>query len=104
MDSVNVSFSSEDEDAEELSERFDSYSLSADVSESESSTSTSFSSRKNEGHASTSMASSSPSGPDLAELLYGKNALPVMLPAFGGGRNVVVPAMITAKSEAELSG
>ncbi|XP_004292925.1 PREDICTED: rop guanine nucleotide exchange factor 1-like [Fragaria vesca subsp. vesca] len=103
MDSVNVSFSSEDEDAEELSERFDSYSLSADVSESESSTSTSFSSRKNEGHASTSMASSSPSGPDLAELFYGKNALPVMLPAFGGERNVVVPAMITAKSEAELS-
>ncbi|KAL6207599.1 hypothetical protein ACLB2K_018556 [Fragaria x ananassa] len=103
MDSVNVSFSSEDEDAEELCERFDSYSSSADVSESESSTSTSFSSRKNEGHASTSMASSSPSGPDVAELFYGKNALPVMLPAFGGEHNVVVPAMITAKSEAELS-
>ncbi|XP_062023148.1 rop guanine nucleotide exchange factor 1-like [Rosa rugosa] len=102
MESVNVSFSSEDEDVEDLSERFESYSLSADVSESESSTSTSFSCRKNEAHASTSMTSSPPSGPDFADIFYRKTALPVMLPAFGGGRNVVVPAM-TEKTEADLS-
>ncbi|KAM5565242.1 rop guanine nucleotide exchange factor 1-like [Rosa sericea] len=102
MESVNVSFSSEDEEVEDLSERFESYSLSADVSESESSTSTSFSCRKNEAHASTSMTSSPPSGPDFADIFYRKTALPVMLPAFGGGRNVVVPAM-TEKTEADLS-
>ncbi|XP_050365040.1 rop guanine nucleotide exchange factor 1-like [Argentina anserina] len=102
MESFSVSFSSEDEESEYLSERFRGYSLSADVSESESSTSTSFSGRINEGHASTSINSSTPSGPDFAQDLYDKKRLPIMLPAFGGRRNVVVPAM-TEKTDAELS-
>lgn len=107
MESISISFSSEDDELEVLSERFESYSLSADVSESESSSSsTSFSCRKNDGHdghASTTMTSSPLSGPDYADIFYGKTALPVILPAFGGGRNVLIPAT-TDKPEAELSG
>lgn len=93
---------SSDDDVDRLSERLESYSLSADVSESESSTS-SFSRRQldHEAGTSSSIASSPLPGPLFGETSVLSARLDVKLPAFGG-RNVVVPK--TEKNQSELPG
>lgn len=96
------SFSSED-DYDQLSERFERYSLSADVSESESSTNLSCPQYENDGAASSSFTSS-----PLAGLIFADNSL-IPAPATGmlpviGGRDLVIPAAKTERSETSLSG
>lgn len=96
------SFSSED-DYDQLSERFERYSLSADVSESESSTNLSCRQYENEGAASSSLTSS-----PLAGLRCADNSL-ISAPAAGilpvvGGRDFVIPAAKTERPETNLSG
>lgn len=104
MGSIGVS--SEDDELEHLSERFDSYSLSADVSESESSSG--FSCRQQYGRqapaASASLTSSPPSGPDFANIFYSQQPpMPFVLPAVGG-RRVVLPPTVTEKPQTKWSG
>jgi hypothetical protein len=84
------SVSSED-DFDQLSERFESYSLSADVSESESSSGF------------FSLTSSPLAGNEVDENSDIPAPVPVMLPVVGG-RHVVIPAKKTDNSETELSG
>lgn len=103
MGSIGVS--SEDDELEQLSERLDSYSLSADVSESESSGG--FSCRqygRQAPAASASLTSSPPSGPDFADIFYSQQPpMPFVLPAVGGRRVVLAPTM-TEKPQTKLSG
>jgi hypothetical protein len=96
------SVSSED-DFDQLSERFESYSLSADVSESESSSG--FFSRRRYGHECvvSSLTSSPLAGNEVDENSDIPAPVPVMLPVVGG-RHVVIPAKKTDNSETELSG
>lgn len=95
------SVSSED-DFDQLNERFESYSLSADVSESESSSS--FSRRRDDRECVSSSLTSSPlAGPESAHNSSFLATLPVMPPVVGG-RHVVIPVKKTEKPEAELSG
>lgn len=89
-----ASVSSED-GLEEMSERFESYSLSADVSESESSSSGSFSNRHFDS-ASTFLTSSSLVEPDFDDSSGSSEAVPIMLPVVGG-RHVVVSVNDTEK-------
>ncbi|XP_062165545.1 rop guanine nucleotide exchange factor 1-like isoform X2 [Alnus glutinosa] len=95
------SVSSED-DFDQLSERFESYSLSADVSESESSSG--FFSRRRYGHECvvSSLTSSPLAGNEVGENSDIPAPVPVMLPVVGG-RHVVIPAKKTDNSETELS-
>lgn len=94
------SVSSED-DFDQLNERFESYSLSADVSESESSSS--FSRRRDDRECVSSSLTSSPlAGPESAHNSSFLATLPVMPPVVGG-RHVVIPVKKTEKPEAELS-
>ncbi|KAH9693639.1 Rop guanine nucleotide exchange factor 1 [Citrus sinensis] len=89
-----ASVSSED-GLEEMSERFESYSLSADVSESESSSSGSFSNRHFDS-ASTFLTSSSLVEPDFDDSSGSSEEVPIMLPVVGG-RHVVVSVNDTEK-------
>lgn len=98
----SICISSEDE----LSQRFESYSLSADVSESESSTSDFSCRHEAPAAASTSLTSSSPpSGPDFADIFVCQHQppIPFLFPAVGG-RHVVIPATKAEKPETKLSG
>ncbi|KAA8537448.1 hypothetical protein F0562_026865 [Nyssa sinensis] len=92
-----ASVSSED-DFDQQSERLDSYSLSADVSESESSSTFSYDPQA----ASTSLTSSPLVGPDSVANSHFPAAPSIMLPVIGG-RHVVVPAGKPKKPETELS-
>lgn len=97
-----ASVSSED-GLEEMSERFESYSLSADVSESESSSSGSFSNRHFDS-ASTFLTSSSLVEPDFDDSSGSSEEVPIMLPVVGG-RHVVVSVKDTEKiPDSDLSG
>lgn len=97
-----LSYSSDGE-FDQLSERFESYSQSADVSESESSSNFSSRQHDNEGGASSSLASS-----PLAGLSFDENSVlpapvPSMLPVIGG-RDIVIQATKTESPEADFSG
>ncbi|XP_021641361.1 rop guanine nucleotide exchange factor 1 isoform X2 [Hevea brasiliensis] len=97
------SVSSEDE-LDQLSERFefDSYSLSADVSESESSSS--FSCRRYDHQGtSTSFPSSPLAGPQFRDGYISLPPLPIMLPPVVGGRHVTFPTDKAEKPENDLS-
>ncbi|KAI5353622.1 hypothetical protein L3X38_006516 [Prunus dulcis] len=96
----SICISSEDE----LSQRFESYSLSADVSESESSTSDFSCRHEAPAAASTSLTSSPPSGPDFADIFVCQQQppIPFLFPAVGG-RHVVIPATKAEKPETKLS-
>ncbi|KAJ0026247.1 hypothetical protein Pint_09291 [Pistacia integerrima] len=99
------SVSSEDE-FDEMSERFESYSLSADVSESESSSSD-FSRRRlddNEGASTflTSLASSSLVETEDANYTGTSAPVPIMLPVVGS-RHVVIPVTKMQKPDTDLS-
>ncbi|KAM1246065.1 hypothetical protein TB2_042349 [Malus domestica] len=102
MGSTGVS--SEDDELEQLSERSDNYSLSADVSESESSSG--FSSRqygRQAPAASASLTSSRPTGPDFADICNSQQPpMQFVLPAVGG-RRVVLPPSMTEKPQTKLS-
>lgn len=89
-----ASVSSED-GFEEMSERFESYSLSADVSESESSSSGSFSNRNFDG-SSTFLTSSSLVEPGFDDNSGSSEPVPIMLPVVGS-RHVVVSVNDTEK-------
>lgn len=94
------SLSSEDE-IDQLSERFESYSLSADVSECEyeSESSSCFSYRRYDHECgSTSLTSSSLAGPESAENSW----LPAPMQVIGS-RHVVIPETKMEKTETELS-
>ncbi|XP_041021541.1 rop guanine nucleotide exchange factor 1-like [Juglans microcarpa x Juglans regia] len=80
------SVSSED-GFDQLSERFESYSLSADIGDSETSS---------------SLTSSPLAGPDFVDNPGFPAPVPVLLPVVGG-RHVVIPAKRTEKPVAELS-
>lgn len=97
----SICISSEDE----LSQRFESYSLSADVSESESSTSDFSCRHEAPAAASTSLTSSPPCGPDFADIFVCQQQppIPFLFPAVGG-RHVVIPATKAEKPETKLSG
>ncbi|XP_043713659.1 rop guanine nucleotide exchange factor 1-like [Telopea speciosissima] len=93
------SVSSED-GFDQQSERFGSYSLSADVSESESSSS--FSCRRYDGEGASSSLASSPLAGRPLTVNSGFPAPPLMLPVIGG-RDVVVSDEKPEKPETELS-
>ncbi|KAL5557783.1 hypothetical protein UlMin_033994 [Ulmus minor] len=90
-------YSSEDES----SERCESYSVSADVSECESSSSFSRRHYDNEVGASTSFTSSPPAGPSFAENYVIPASMGAQLPLIGG-RHGVIPPSKTEKPETEL--
>ena len=95
---------SSDDELDRSSERFESYSLSADVSESESSGSFSHHQCDLEAGNSSSLASSPPLlGPASAVRSVLTARMNVNFPVIGG-RNVVVPATNTDKPETDLSG
>ncbi|GMN34858.1 hypothetical protein TIFTF001_004926 [Ficus carica] len=94
---------SSDDELDRLSERFESYSLSADVSESESSGSFSHHQCDLEAGTSSSLASSPPlPGPASAGRSVLTARINVNFPVISG-RNVVVPATNTEKPETDLS-
>ncbi|KAG2692868.1 hypothetical protein I3760_08G072100 [Carya illinoinensis] len=94
------SVSSED-GFDQLSERFESYSLSADISDSE--TSSGFScSRYDRECVSSSLTSSPLAGPEFVDNPGFLEPVPVLLPVVGD-RHVVIPAKRTEKPVAELS-
>ncbi|KAK2660828.1 hypothetical protein Ddye_007361 [Dipteronia dyeriana] len=95
---------SSEEDFDEMSERFDSYSLSADVSESESSTGGSFSCRRfdERERISISLTSSPLVGPYFDNNSGCSEPVPIMLPVVGG-RHVVVPLKTAEVPDTDLS-
>ncbi|KAL5845400.1 hypothetical protein ACOSQ4_011358 [Xanthoceras sorbifolium] len=97
------SVSSEDE-FDEMSERFESYSMSADVSESESSTGGSFSCRRfdERQRISISLTSSPLLGPESADNSGCSESVPIMLPVVGG-RHVAVPLKTTEVRDTDSS-
>ena len=91
---------SSDDDLDRLSERFESYTMSADVSESESSTSC-FSARQFD-HEAGASTSSPPPRPSLGETSLLSAEMNASLPCFGV-RNVAVPKA-EKKPESEMAG
>ncbi|KAK4853922.1 hypothetical protein QYF36_016526 [Acer negundo] len=94
---------SSEEEFDEMSERFDSYSLSADVSESESSTGGSFSCRRYDEREriSISLTSSPLVGPYFDDNSGCSEPVPIMLPVVGG-RHVVVPLKTAEVPDTDL--
>ncbi|KDP36853.1 hypothetical protein JCGZ_08144 [Jatropha curcas] len=94
---------SSEEELDQLSERceFDSYSLSADVSESESSSSFSCPHYDHQG-ASTSFTSSPLTGPQFHDGFNSPPPLPIMLPVVSG-RHVTIPTKGAVKPDTGLS-
>lgn len=96
---------SSDDELDRLSERFESYSLSADVSESESSGSFSRRQCDHEAGTSSSLASSPPREPASAGSSVLRARVNGNFPVTGSkARNVVVPATKAEKPETDLSG
>ena len=87
---------------DQISERLESYSLSADVSESESSSGFSCRRFDQEG-GSSSLTSSQLAGPEFVDGSSFTARIPVMLPVVGG-RHVVIPAKKEEVSKADMSG
>lgn len=94
---------SSDDELDQLSERFESYSLSADVSESESSCRFSHGQYDHEAGTSNSQASSPLPGSTLPENPVLPAPMNLNVPV-AGGRRVVIPAMKTENSETDVSG
>lgn len=95
---------SSDEEFDVLSERFGSYSLSADVSECESSSSCSYQQFDREGVASTSVSS-----PPLDERDFSSNTLlptplTVTLPVYGSRHVKMPPPPMMERPDTEMSG
>ncbi|GMI91372.1 ROP (rho of plants) guanine nucleotide exchange factor 1 [Hibiscus trionum] len=88
---------SSEECFDQVSERFESYSLSADVSESESSGG--FSCRRFDRGGSSSLASS---GSEFVDVSSFSTGVPVMLPVVGG-RHVVIPSTKAEVPEADVT-
>ncbi|XWS24563.1 hypothetical protein CRYUN_Cryun28dG0113400 [Craigia yunnanensis] len=92
---------SSEEGFDQISERFESYSLSADVSESESSSG--FCCRRFDPEGGSSSLTSSPlAGPEFVDCSSFTARVPVMLPV-AGGRHVVIPSKKTELPEADMS-
>ncbi|KAK6277871.1 hypothetical protein POUND7_018194 [Theobroma cacao] len=93
---------SSEEGFDQISERLESYSLSADVSESESSSGYSSCRHFDQEGGSTSLTSSSLAGPEFVDGSSFAARVPVMLPVVGG-RHVVIPAKKAEVPEADTS-
>ena len=93
---------SSEEGFDQISERFESYSLSADVSESESSSGFCCCRFDQEG-GSSSLTSSPLARPEFVDGSSFPARVPVMLPVFGG-RHVVISSKKAKLPEADMSG
>ncbi|KAL4333947.1 hypothetical protein GQ457_07G027420 [Hibiscus cannabinus] len=85
---------------DQISERFESYSLSADVSESESSSG--FSCHRFDLGGSSSLASSPPAGSEFVDVSSFSTRVPVMLPVVGD-RHVIIPSTKTEVPEVDVA-
>ncbi|KAE8736176.1 Rop guanine nucleotide exchange factor 1 [Hibiscus syriacus] len=91
---------SSEECFDQISERFESYSLSADVSESESSSG--FSCRRFDRGDSSFLTSSPPVGSEFVDVSSLSTRVPVMLPVVGG-RHVVIPSTKAEEQETDMA-
>ncbi|KAK8580784.1 hypothetical protein V6N13_143844 [Hibiscus sabdariffa] len=91
---------SSEECFDQISERFESYSLSADVSESESSSG--FSCRRFDRVGSSFLTSSPPARSEFVDVSSFSSRVPVMLPVVGG-KHVVIPSRKPEVPEADMT-
>ncbi|KAK8551732.1 hypothetical protein V6N12_040356 [Hibiscus sabdariffa] len=91
---------SSEECFDQISERFESYSLSADVSESESSSG--FSCHRFDLGGSSSLASSPPAGSEFVDVSSFSTRVPVMLPVVGD-RHMIIPSTKTEVPEVDVA-